>query len=90
MCILIEFFYKVERTLVVRTVPDLNINYVFLLLHSKFSGECCSKPLLCKLNENFSIGLSNEHGRDTDASARSVVTHNDTCYIFHSGVDYDK
>ena len=59
-------------------------------MHSEFSRECRCKPLLSKLNEDFSIGLSNQHGRDTDASPRSIVTHNNLRDIFHTGVDYDK
>ena len=86
----VELFDKIERSLVVGTVPEFYIDHIFFLLHSEFCRERSCLHRLRKLDEALTLAFADEHRWDTQTQACSIVAHDNILDILLIIVNHNK
>lgn len=85
--IFIKLLDEVESKLVIRTVPELNIDRSAFLFDCKLGRECRALLLFGKLNETLTFAFADKHGGNSDSSAGSIVTHDNIGHILNLVID---
>ena len=83
----VKFFDEIECSLTAGAVPELYLGHITGTFDGELGQKCRAFLLLCKLDQSLTICFTDEHRWNTNASASTIVSHDDIGDILNSAVD---